>query len=231
MKESDAKGHLALALDYDDLVMATRMARHLGDYFEYVKVGLELYLSTGPESVGALCERGYKVFLDLKLHDIPNTVRRSARVVGGLGASLLTMHAFGGTDMLRAGVEGLMEGASEIGGSIPMALGVTVLSSDGGAPKHVVPARIEASALGGCKGYVCATEDVAEGKLLRPDMFAVVAGIRPKGVDRNDQVRAATPEEAIRSGADLLVIGRAVTQAEDPILAAESILESVMEAG
>ncbi|NNN15540.1 MAG: orotidine-5'-phosphate decarboxylase [Acidimicrobiaceae bacterium] len=229
MEEIVARNRLALALDYDDLVVATRMSKDLIDYFGFVKVGLELYLATGPEAVGAFVELGFKVFLDLKLHDIPTTVKKAARVVGGLGASLLTMHAFGGTEMLRAGVEGLMEGAQAVGAPVPAALGVTVLTSDGGAPRHVLPARIEAAALGGCRGYVCATEDVAEGKRMRPDMYAVVAGIRPTGVEANEQ-RSATPTEAIRAGADLLVIGRAVTLADDPIAAAESILESVIEA-
>src|ERR671936_124647 len=106
---------LALALDVDDLVEATRIARELAPWFGTAKVGNELFCATGPDSVGALLELGYRVFLDLKLYDIPSTVEASAQVVGALGASYLSLHAHGGPVMLRAGVEGLTDGAHAAG--------------------------------------------------------------------------------------------------------------------
>jgi orotidine-5'-phosphate decarboxylase len=225
------RDRLALALDLDDLVAATRMARAMQPYFGVVKVGLELFSATGPDAVGVLAEMGYKVFLDVKLHDIPNTVEKAARVLGSLGASYLTLHAFGGADMMRAGVEGLSLGAEAAGLPSPTALAVTVLTSDRDAPPHILPKRVQAALEGGCGGIVCAAGDVREARQYAPRMETVVPGIRPTGTNSHDQARAATPAEAIAAGADLLVIGRAVTAADDPIAAASAIaaeVESVM---
>src|SRR5271165_3693096 len=128
------RDRLALALDTDDLVDALRVARDLEPWFGVAKVGLELFSATGPEVVTAFVERGWKVFLDLKLHDIPTTVGRAARVLGALGATYVTLHAHGGVAMLRAGVEGLEIGAEQAGLDTPAAIAVTVLTSDDGAP-------------------------------------------------------------------------------------------------
>src|SRR5438132_6638777 len=130
------RDRLALALDCDDLVEAVRQARELKPWFGVAKVGLELFCAAGPDSVPALADEGFKVFLDLKLHDIPTTVGRAARVAGELGASYLTLHAHGGAVMLRAGVDGLSEGAHAGGMPTPTALAVTILTSDGDAPPH-----------------------------------------------------------------------------------------------
>src|SRR5579864_9208000 len=124
------RDRLALALDTDDLVDALRTARDLEPWFGVAKVGLELFSATGPEVVTALVERGWKVFLDLKLHDIPSTVGKAARVLGALGASYLTLHAHGGVEMLQAGVEGLATGAEQAGVEAPIAVAVTILTSD-----------------------------------------------------------------------------------------------------
>jgi len=120
------RDRLALALDVDDLVAAARLARSLVGHFRVAKVGLELYTAAGPEAIGAMIDLGYDVFCDLKLHDIPNTVNRAARVVGELGVSYLTVHAAGGVEMLRAGAEGMEEGATRPAG----VLAVTVLTSE-----------------------------------------------------------------------------------------------------
>ncbi len=226
--EDRARSRLALALDVDDLVVASRLARSMTPYFSTVKVGLELFSATGPESVAVFLNQGFKVFLDLKLHDIPTTVGKSAKVLGGLGASYLTLHAFGGVDMLRAGVEGLAEGAAETGAAVPKALAVTILTSDDEAPGHVLPKRLELAMAGGCQGYVCAAVDLPIAKGIAPKLFAAVPGIRPKGADRHDQRRSSTPEEAIANGADLLVVGRPVTLASDPIKAAEALFTSIL---
>lgn len=221
------RDRLALALDVDDLVVALRLAHQLQPWFGVAKVGLELYAAAGPDAVAALSEAGFEVFLDLKLHDIPTTVRKAARVVGAFGASYLTLHAHGGPVMLRAGVEGLTEGAAAAGMPTPMAVAVTVLTSDADAPPHILGNRITAAVEGGCGGIVCAAADVHEAKQLAPRLTAVVPGIRLPGGDPNDQARASTPEEAFGAGADLLVVGRAVTAAADPAAAAATLTESL----
>jgi len=219
---------LALALDVDDLVEATRLARDLQPWFSVAKVGLELFSAAGPEVVAALDGCGYRVFVDLKLHDIPTTVGRASRVLGGLGASYMTMHAEGGVPMLHAGVEGLADGAAAAGCPPPVALAVTVLTSAPIAASEVLEERVAAARAAGCGGVVCATGDVGLVKALDQHLFAVVPGIRPAGTRHHDQGRAATPQAALAAGADLLVVGRAVTAAPDPQAAACSLVESVI---
>ncbi|MHB8466313.1 MAG: orotidine-5'-phosphate decarboxylase [Acidimicrobiales bacterium] len=221
------RDRLALSLDTDDLVGALRLARDLEPWFAVAKVGLELFAATGPEVVSALTERGWKVFLDLKFHDIPTTVGRAARIVGALGASYLTLHADGGIDMVRAGVDGLREGASGVGLEPPAAIAVTVLTSDDTAPAHLLGKRVAIAVEGGCRGIVCAAADAHEAKQLAPRLLAIVPGIRLPGSPRHEQARAATPEAAIEAGADLLVIGRTVTAADDRFAAAASVASAV----
>jgi orotidine-5'-phosphate decarboxylase len=186
----ETRRRLALVLDVDDLVAANRLAASLVDYFGVAKVGLELFSAAGPDAIGSLRDLGYQVFLDLKMWDIPTTVNRSCRVLGALGVEYLTLHAMGGVDMLRAGVEGLAEGADRAGLPAPCALGVTVLTSDDSAPDHVVPNRVRVAVEGGCGGLVLAASDLA-------------------------------------NGADLLVIGRTVTHAEDPVAAAAAVATAI----
>ena len=221
------RDRLALALDVDDLVAAVRLAKEVKPWFSVAKVGLELFCAAGPDAVPALMDEGYDVFLDLKLHDIPTTVNRSARVVGSFGARYLTLHAHGGPVMLRAGVEGLADGAEAAGLQPPVALAVTVLTSDTGAPGHVVGNRVAAAVEAGCGGIVCAGADIHHVKLLAPRLLAVVPGIRPPGADAHDQARAVAPPEALAAGADLLVIGRPVTRASDPAAAAAALVDSL----
>jgi len=214
---------LAIALDADDLVGAVRTARALAPWFGTAKVGLELYSAAGPDAVGALADLGYRVFVDLKMFDIPTTVFRAARVVGALGASELTVHAAGGSAMLAAAAEGLAEGADLAGAVRPIALAVTVLTSEGDAPPELVQERAALAAGAGCGGVVCAASDLGVVGAVAPDLRTVVPGIRPTGAPTNDQARVATPSTAIAAGADLLVIGRAVTAAADPEGAAAAI--------
>jgi orotidine-5'-phosphate decarboxylase len=224
---SEVRDSLALALDVDDLIVAERLAQQLRQYFGVAKVGLELYSAAGPDAVPMLMDLGYRVFLDLKFHDIPTTVGRASRVIGALGASYLNMHAAGGVDMLRAGVEGLAEGAARADVPAPTALAVTILTSETNAPRDVLTERVEAALKAGCGGVVCAASDVADVKAMGPDLFAVVPGVRPAGDALHDQARPATPEEAVAAGADLLVIGRSVTAAPDPVAAAARLMESL----
>ena len=218
---------LAIALDVDDLILARRLAASVSDYFGVVKIGLELFSAAGPEAIGVMHDLGMDVFLDVKLHDIPNTVGKAGRVLGALGAKYLTMHARGGEDMLKAGVEGLNAGADAAGLDAPIGLAVTVLTSDSGAPAHIVPRRLRMAMESGCGGIVCAAEDLSDARTIAPRLVRVVPGIRPAGVPTDDQARSATPQEAFDGGADLLVIGRAVTNADDPEEAAAKLALSL----
>lgn len=220
----ELRAKMALALDVDDLVEAVRLARQLSPWFGVTKIGLELFTAAGPDAVGAMLDAGFDVFLDLKLHDIPTTVRKAASVCGALGASYLTMHAHGGPEMLRAGVEGLQTGARNAGLDIPVAVAITVLTSDRDAPAHIVPNRLRVAVEAGCGGIVCAGSHLKDARELSPRTLRVVPGIRAEGGDRHDQPNAVTPEEALAEGADLLVIGRAVTLADDPARAAAELL-------
>ncbi|MEE2682311.1 MAG: orotidine-5'-phosphate decarboxylase [Actinomycetota bacterium] len=220
---------LALALDVDDLVVAVRLARDLQPYFGVAKVGLELFSAAGPDILGTLTEMGYKVFLDLKLHDIPNTVGKAARVLGSLGINYLTLHTAGGKEMVAAGVKGLSEGAVNAGLEEPVALGVTILTSQKETPEEQMKERFHVALDAGCGGLVCSAKNLPEATQEAPSLLRVVPGIRPAGVEAHDQANIATPLQALRDGADLLVIGRAVTQSPDPRRAAREIIMEISE--
>jgi orotidine-5'-phosphate decarboxylase len=223
----DVRAHLALALDVDDLVPALRLARRLRPWFATMKVGLELYSSAGPEAITSLVDAGVDVLCDLKLHDIPNTVHRAARVVGALGARYLTLHAAGGVAMVRAGVEGFREGAAGAAGAEPTALGVTVLTSEPEPSAHLLRQRVAAGLEGGCTGLVCSALDIPTIREVAPSALLVTPGIRPEGAPAEDQARVATPREALDAGAGILVVGRPVTQADDPVAAARALAASI----
>jgi orotidine-5'-phosphate decarboxylase len=226
---AEVRSRLALAIDVDDLVLALRIGRQLRPYFGVAKVGLELYSAAGPEVIGSLAELGFEVFLDLKLHDIPTTVGKAARVLGAVGVNYVTLHAHGGLVMLQAGVEGLREGASRAGLPEPWSLAVTVLTSDNDAPPHIMPKRVMLAAEAGCTGIVCAAADLKDAYEYAPRLKRVVPGIRLAGSDPHDQ-RAATPSDALAGGADLLVVGRTVTASADPVAAAEQLVGEVLGA-
>jgi orotidine-5'-phosphate decarboxylase len=223
----EVRARLAVALDVDDAVAALRLGRELAPWVGVAKVGLELFSTAGPDIIAGMADLGLDVFADLKFHDIPTTVNRAARVIGSLGARYLNFHAQGGVAMLRAGVDGFLAGAADAGLDAPIPLAVTILTSDGDAPPHILPKRVQAALESGCKGVVCAASDVHEVKQLGPRLVAVTPGIRPAGADVHDQARAATPESAVAAGSDLLVLGRAVTRAEDPAAAAAAIADAV----
>jgi orotidine-5'-phosphate decarboxylase len=224
----EVRARLCLALDTDDLVEAERRARDLGPWFGTLKVGLELFTSAGPQAVTTLQGLGCDVFVDLKLHDIPSTVHRAARVLGSLGVAHVTFHAHGGVDMLRAGVEGLHLGASSAGVPTPRSLAVTVLTSDDSAPPHILRKRVETALEGGCDGLVCAVADVAEARAMVPELFLATTGIRTPDDDVHDQRRTATPGDAFAAGADLLVLGRTITDAPDPAATAAALVDSAL---
>jgi len=222
-EQRDPRDHLVLALDVGGLAEAEAIAARVGAWFGFVKVGLELFAEAGPSAFARFHDLGYRVFADLKLHDIPNTVGRAATVLGRRGVDVLNFHAAGGVAMLRAGVDGLRAGAIEAGHAPPLALAVTVLTSDPDA--SAFDERLQTAVAAGCDGVVCSAHEIRAATAA--GMRTMVPGIRPAGSDVNDQARVATPESAIRDGATWLVIGRAVTAAPDPAAAAAEIADSV----
>lgn len=239
---ADASDFLCVALDTPFLDDALKLAGNLAGRAGFVKVGLELFSAAGPESVKKLSALGLKVFLDLKLHDIPNTVSRAVRSCTALGASLLTLHASGGAAMISTARKAVEEAASELSVERPRLLAVTVLTSldgetleqtlkTGNEPGELVLhlARLAKSA--GADGVVCSAQ---EARLVKDtcgkEFLAVTPGIRPAGADTGDQKRVTTPADAIRAGSDLLVVGRPITAATDPAAAAEKILNNIREA-
>lgn len=225
-----ARGALALALDLSDPQEAFALAERLAPYFGTVKVGLELYTAAGPEIVGRLVAAGHAVFLDLKLHDIPTTVRRAARVVARFGVRYLTVHTSGGAAMLEAAVAGMREGATDAGIAPPVALGVTVLTSEPNPPAGLLLERAQIAERSGLDGIVCAAPDLEIVRGAVPAMLTVVPGTREPSWPSDDQQRVASPSDAIAAGADILVIGRGVTGAADPESTASALLASVTAA-
>ena len=226
MVDDKVRGQLALALDVDTREAALDLAKQLQPWFGVAKVGYELYAAAGPQIVEELRQLDLRVFLDLKLHDIPTTVGKGARVLGRLGTSYLNFHASGGEAMLRAGVEGLAAGAAEAGHPAPVSLAVTILTSDSPDPERLKSLSDRGRAAG-CGGVVCAAGDIAEVRAVFPGAVTMVPGIRTEGSGRDDQVRVASPSEALAAGADVLVIGRSVTLADDPSTAAAALVASL----
>ncbi len=231
------RDRLAVALDLP-LPEAQALYEQVSAHIGYAKIGLSLFVEHGPAAVRSLARLGAKVFLDLKLHDIPNTVHLAARQIAQLGVSLFTVHAQGGSAMLRAAVAGANEGATASGLPRPRVLAVTVLTSlldpDLAALGHASSAEQLAAQLArlamsaSVDGVVCSPREIkALRALLGPVAFLCTPGIRPEGAAREDQRRVATPEFAIHSGADLLVVGRSIYTAADPVEAARRIAEAV----
>lgn len=224
---------LIVALDFPAVAPALAMAARLDPALCRVKVGKELFVAAGPAVVEQLHQRGFEVFLDLKFHDIPNTVAGACRAAAGLGVWMLNVHASGGAAMMRAAREAVATLAKP-----PLLIGVTVLTSLADADLAAIgyagnaAANVERlarlAAASGLDGVVCSA---AEATLLRRAIGAqfvtVTPGIRPPGDAQGDQSRVVTPEDAVRSGAHYLVIGRPVTQAADPAATLESIVRSI----
>jgi len=216
----------AIAFNVPTLEDALALDTRLGAGPELAKIGLELFTSAGPEAVKALRARGRRVFLDLKLHDIPHTVQGAAASAARLGADLLTVHATGGAAMVAAAVQGIREA-----GGATRVVAVTLLTSLDPAAMppgfakpfeiHSVAAELVAlSERAGALGVVCSPADLGGiRERLGREFYAVTPGIRPAGADAHDQKRVATVESAVRDGASLLVLGRAITGASDPAAA------------
>ena len=217
---------IAVALDAPDLETAARWAGLVTPHVSTVKVGLELYLRYGPGIVASIRgASGVKIFLDLKLHDIPATVAGAVRAVARLRPDVLTVHAAGGPEVIRAAVAAAPDS---------MIAGVTLLTSLGpgdlerigvaGPVSEAVRRLAVLAVAAGARGLVCSPREVADVRSeVGPDVALITPGIRPPGAAAQDQARTATPEEALRAGADLLVIGRPITGAPDPGAAAAAI--------
>lgn len=227
-----------VALDVATMADAQALVRRLGGACDFYKVGLELFAAEGPEVVRWLRGEGKRVFVDLKLHDIPNTVRGAARSVARLGASLLTVHASGGTDMMAAAVAGAAEGSAESSaeGAACGILGVTVLTSmDAGGVEQawgrqqvVVQGEVERlaglAADAGAAGIVCSGHEAAGVRArFGGRLGLLVPGIRLAGGATHDQRRVMTPSAAAAAGARWLILGRAVTGAADPVAAMAAV--------
>jgi orotidine-5'-phosphate decarboxylase len=229
---------IVAALDVPDLAAAAELSRKLAGHVGMLKIGLELFVAHGKAAVDAVRPAGLPIFLDLKLHDIPNTVEAAARGAAALGAQLVTVHASGGTAMIAAARRGLEAGAKESGGTPPRLLAVTVLTSLGeedlratgisGSPAQAALRLARLAVEAGAAGVVCSPAEVA---LLRrelgPGPLLVVPGIRPAGAATHDQQRTGSPRDAVRDGASLLVIGRPLREAADPAAAADLLAREI----
>jgi orotidine-5'-phosphate decarboxylase len=221
---------IAVALDAPDVETAARWAQAVTPYVSVVKVGLELFCRTGPSVVETVRGgTGVGLFLDLKLHDIPNTVAGAAKSVARLKPKYLTVHASGGADMVRAAVEAAPE-VTIAAVTVLTSLGDASLEAIGMAgPSRDAVRRLAALAVdAGAGALVCSPQEVAAVRAeVGPDVVLITPGVRPAGSDAQDQARIATPEQAIANGADLLVIGRPITAATDPGAAAAKIAASL----
>ena len=222
---------LIVALDVQTRDEAVARIRSIGEAVDFYKIGLELFSAEGPDVVKAVRDLGKKVFLDLKLHDIPRTVERAVRSGGKLGVDLMTIHSTGGKAMIRAAADA----AAEFGANGPKILAVTVLTSldqsdladvgiVGRTPAEQVAAMARFATANGAHGLVCSPKEVgALSKALAAGTLFITPGVRPAGAAVGDQKRVATPAEAVRDGATHLVVGRPILAAEDPVAAAKAI--------
>jgi len=235
---SEIRNRLILALDVDTKEQALKLVDELYDVVGYFKVGMQLYYSCGNDLIKAIHDRGGKIFLDLKLHDIPNTVYHAAKVIAGLDVGMTNFHAAGGSEMLRKAVEGLQAGAPT---SPPLSLAVTVLTSldDDNLTQLGLNTSVSETVVNwarlaqknGCTGVVCSPQEIELVKSqCGKDFVTVTPGIRPSWSVKNDQKRITTPFDAMASGGDYIVIGRPIRDAKDPRAAAMLVLDE-MEKG
>lgn len=231
----DARDRLIVALDFPSRERAMQMVNELGDSVRFYKVGLEVFTAAGPDLVRELVGAGKKIFLDLKLHEIPNSVAGGVRSAAALGASMVTVHACAGPEALRL--------AGEIEAKSPRltVLAVTVLTSLSATdmqaigmehtPQDQVLRLAKLAQQNGCGGVVASPQEASALRAaLGPKMAIVTPGVRPQGSDVGDQQRIATPAAAIRAGASHLVVGRPITQAKSPRAAAEAVIKEIESA-
>lgn len=222
-------------LDFPSSELAWPIIRKILPLNPYMKVGLELFTAEGPAFISQLKSEGAEVFLDLKFHDIPNTVAGAVRSAVRMGVTYLNVHCGGGSEMMKAAVAACADEAARLGIERPTLLGVTILTSlddlavqEIGFPrsssaqvKHFVELAQEA----GLDGVVCSPQELALVRSLAGESFVtMVPGVRPAGSSKDDQKRTLTPSEAVKAGAHCIVVGRPITQASDPVAALTKIL-------
>ncbi len=236
---SAARERLIVALDLPSSDAASRMAGKLHGHVGMFKVGMELFGAEGPALPRGLAARGEGVFLDLKFHDIPNTVRAAAREAAQLGVRMINVHASGGRKMMAAAREGVESVSS--GASRPLILAVTALTSLtpedlqeiglAGTPEEAVIRLAQLAQRAGMDGVVASAKEAAAIRAACGQKFIIVTpGIRPAASAAQDQARVSTPADAIRAGADYLVVGRPITGAADPAAAADAVAAEIQEA-
>lgn len=227
-----ARDRLIVALDFPNQAKALALVSTLGDSISRYKIGLQLYTAAGPAVVQAVAATGAKIFLDLKLHDIPNTVAKAVAAANDLGVEMLTVHLAGGSAMLRAAVEAKAPHLSLIGVTVLTSATQETLDETGiSAPLRDQVVRF--AQLGQQSGINCFVTSPREVGLLRErlgaDVILLTPGVRPAWAAADDQKRFTTPREAVQSGADYLVIGRPITAASDPRAAVDRILEELAD--
>ena len=226
------KNPILIALDTSDLHGAARLADRVSPVVGGFKVGLELIMSNGPDAVSRIAEIGLPVFADVKLHDIPNTVERAASQLSARGARWVTVHGSGGSEMVRAAVNGLVS-ADEPAGCLVVSV-LTSLDDDGLAETGVtrtlqqqVATMSEIAVSCGAEGVVCSPHEAPVVKRVSNSLLAVTPGVRLEGGEMHDQKRVKTPAQALANGADILVVGRAVTGSPEPERVAAEIVASL----
>jgi len=226
-----ARERICAAVDAPSWADGEAFARAVAPEVGILKVGLELFAAEGPAVVRAVAALGRPVFLDLKLHDIPNTVEGAARSAARSGASLLTVHAAGGAEMVASAVRGAGPGVRVLAVTVLTSLDDAALAAIGlsGPPEAAVVRLARLAVRAGAGGLVCSPHEVAAVRAaVGKGPLLVVPGVRPPGADRGDQARVATPAEAVRSGADVVVIGRPLARAPDPAAAARAIAATLV---
>ena len=234
-----AKERLVLALDVDNFKKAEELVGKLSDYVGVFKIGNQLFSAEGPKIINMINDRGSKVFLDLKFHDIPNTVARAAEVAAKLGVYIFNVHTSGGYEMMRAAAEASEKISLALGVRKPLILGVTLLTSinqeilekEIGIKKRIEKQVVHLAKLAktaGLDGVVASSWEIKEIRKACGENFVILTpGIRPAGKSFDDQKRVMTPREAIKLGADFLVIGRPIRNAFNPVEAAKEILREM----
>ncbi len=233
----DPRDRLIVALDTPSLADAEAIADRLGDVVRWFKIGPHLFATSGPDAIASLRRRG-RVFLDMKYHDIPSTVAAGIEAAARQGVALCTVHAAGGTAMMRAAVEAARRGAAAAGHAPPRVVGVTLLTSADapmlaeigltGSPQEAAVRMARLARAAGVDGAVASPlEAAAIRDACGPAFLLVCPGIRPAGAPEGDQRRVETPRGAVAAGADLLVVGRPITGAADPQAAARAILDEI----
>lgn len=230
------KEKLMLALDVDTREKAEEWVHRMKMHVGYFKVGLQLFTKEGAEMVRSIRKRGGRIFLDVKYHDIPNTVAKACEAACSLGVDFVNVHALGGKPMMRAAATALKESSARMRVHKPKLLAVTILTSHSalslkkdvglkGKPEKEVVRLAKNAKSAGADGVVCSPKEiVAVRKACGPKFIIVTPGIRPAGSAKQDQKRTMTAGQALTKGADFLVVGRPVTQAEDPVAAVQEML-------